>query len=305
MNSDRPPAPDESFALLSDDRRIGILEVLAAESIPQSFSELYEGADAPNTANLAYHLRQMMEVYVEKVDEGYLLTNAGHRALRFARSESIAADLEFDDLSVPTNCPRCGDVDGTVEDEVRLVSVRCGECGLQLIRTELTPAIAAERDSLEALEAADRRVRSTYADALTGTCGVCGGVVDRTLERLDEPVEGATYARTVCRRCGETISAPVELVMIHHPAVIAHYWRRGVDLDRKPTWELLREISQWETIDRSGSRVPVGANATGEGVEMSESRTPIEVIEISISGDPPLELGMSDESGVTVLGSDD
>ena len=305
MNAGRTPAPDESFALLSDDRRIGILEVLAAESTSRSFSELYEEVDAPNTANLAYHLRQLMDVYVEKVDEGYLLTNAGYRALRFARSESIEAGLDFDDLTVPTYCPRCGDVDGIVEDEVRLVSVCCGECDLQLVRTELTPAIAAERTPLEALEAADRRVRSTYADALTGTCGVCGGVVDRTLERHDEPIDGAAYARTVCRRCGETISAPVELVLIHHPAVVAYYWRRGVDLGRKPTWELLCEISQWETINRSGSRESVGENATGNAADTSEPRATIETIEIIVPGEPSLHLRLSDEAGVTVLESAD
>nr|WP_276302666.1 hypothetical protein [Halorussus sp. DT80] len=61
-----------------------------------------------------------------------------------------------------------------------------------------------------------------------------------------------------CQQCRTTLSAPLEVVLLHHPEVVSSYWDDSINVTTTPTWELLSDISEWNAeLDESNEVVVV------------------------------------------------
>lgn len=80
------PHPSDVFQMLADETRIRILlEIYRAEQsagTPIPFAALQSAIESDNSARFAYHVRQLVDHFVEKTPDGYSLTPAGTNAAR-------------------------------------------------------------------------------------------------------------------------------------------------------------------------------------------------------------------------------
>lgn len=79
------PPPSEVFQMLANETRVKILlELYRAEhgdGTPIQFSKLRSAIGADDSARFAYHVRQLVDHFVEKNQGGYTLTPAGKHAV--------------------------------------------------------------------------------------------------------------------------------------------------------------------------------------------------------------------------------
>lgn len=244
----------EAFAALGDENRLAAIRALSEADEPLSFSALFEAAPADTTAGFAYHLRQLVGVYLRRTDdeETYTLTAAGRRAARAVRAGLYAEGPDVVPTEPTEPCPHCGEraLDATVEDGV--VTVACTACETPVCSLSCPPG-AQSVPPEEALAAVDRHHRHRLATMADGACPECGGHVDRSVEPVqdgpDSDVDDATgddpaaRARGVlaCASCGWEIRCPVTLAVLEHPSVVAFYHDHDIDLADRPLWNVGRE----------------------------------------------------------------
>jgi hypothetical protein len=94
-------------------------------------------------------------------------------------------------------------------------------------------------------------VRFEYALAVRGACSKCAGSTAVHVEERGSPGEAASYAVATCRHCHNRVFAPVEVVVLWHPAVIAFYWEQGVDATAVPFWDLSQFVREWTLSERA------------------------------------------------------
>lgn len=82
-------APDEAFAVLGDETRMGVLGALGELESPVTFSDLYDRSDADDSGAFNYHLDRMVGHFVERTDEGYRLAPAGRRVVESVLSGAV------------------------------------------------------------------------------------------------------------------------------------------------------------------------------------------------------------------------
>jgi len=68
-------------------------------------------------------------------------------------------------------------------------------------------------------------------------CAECHGRVDGRIETGGRAADGYHY-HGHCRRCGFQHGLPIGLLLVGHPAVIAFYHDRGIDVRTTPFWTL-------------------------------------------------------------------
>lgn len=73
-------AATETFTLLSDETRVGIVRALdESDRTPRRFSELRAAVGVRDGGRFNYHLEKLRGRLVEKRDDGYVLTDEGER----------------------------------------------------------------------------------------------------------------------------------------------------------------------------------------------------------------------------------
>lgn len=85
-------SPDEAFAVLGDDTRLQILQMLGAADEPLAFSELFDRIEYHDSSNFGYHLDKLVDHFVRKTDEGYALRQAGRRVVEAILSGAVTDD---------------------------------------------------------------------------------------------------------------------------------------------------------------------------------------------------------------------
>ncbi|WP_152041116.1 DUF7347 domain-containing protein [Salinigranum salinum] len=107
------------FRLLADDTRVGILRAVAvaqyeleqvgAGAAELTFSEIYGHVDVENTSKLSYHLGELTGTYLRKSDDGYSLSHAGERIVRFIVSRNYEQPESFGPEPIDGVCVFCGE----------------------------------------------------------------------------------------------------------------------------------------------------------------------------------------------------
>lgn len=247
--------PDEAFALLGNEVRVGILQVLwdAFESgtgdnaVP--YSTLFDRVDYDDSGNFSYHLQKLAGPFVHKTDDGYELKQSGINILRAIAAGTVVDDPTFGPERIDESCPRCGaPVAFDYADE--LVTVTCTACegALRwngdhgfLFLGLVPPVFVSDRSTEEAFHAAITYTSHEIAAFTDGVCPHCASTVERTVDVCPEHDPGRkTLCRTcdrshmaevwmVCSTCKRSMFPPVRAVVLTHPEVTAFYHECGVE----------------------------------------------------------------------------
>lgn len=276
------PSPTDgvsrAFDLLRSDGRLAILWALWEAFDPTRppaaipFSELAERAAYDSPGNLSYHLEKLVGQYVQKTEDGYLLTGTGQQVVRAVIAGAMTSNVAFDPFDIDDPCPYCG---GVVEVSYgdNYLEARCtacggtypeagptvsdvGEAGRNGVITlcEFPPAGVRGGEPGDTLQSyltwTAHRAFSMLADA----CPACAGSTRATTtvcrDHAPGPCEacGFTYpAQTllVCPQCKLRINAATRWLTLRHPRVGSFFQRRGVDV--RPGFS----VELWSAMDRA------------------------------------------------------
>lgn len=237
----RRHSAEDTFALLSDETRIGILQALhEAQGETLSFSELREALGTPDSGRFNYHLSKLADHFIRKTETGYELTYAGRSVVGSLLAGTYTATAELPPIDVPdSRCLECGGPlrIGYEDEHVRIFCTDCEETMLQFV---FPPGTFEQFDRTELPMALNRWIRTMFAQSVAGFCPNCSGRLDRSIDRDEKGRLVATYD---CPRCGTPVTASIGATLLFEPAVISFAHENGVDLLETPFWELdwLRE----------------------------------------------------------------
>lgn len=102
-----PFSPDEAFSVLGDETRVQILQALGEAERPLGFSELFDRIDYDDSSNFDYHLTRLRGHFVAKIDDGYLLQQAGRRVVEAVLSGAVTDDPVLEPARIDECCPLC------------------------------------------------------------------------------------------------------------------------------------------------------------------------------------------------------
>ena len=243
---DSPPAPDDSFAALSDPVRVETLRVLAEQhrNTPDdpvlAFSTLRRRVGVDDSGRFLYHLKKLLGTFVAKTDDGYRLTEAGHAvtaaivAGTYTRRETLApTDLD-------SVCPLCGEqAVGRYTDGSLRVTCRADH---PLFVWSLPPNAAAGSTVTDLVDLARLDLSHTVESMLAGSCPVCWSPTTTRLDGLDDSDTANTDTplgfTATCDVCGVRVVGPAGFALLGHPAVDAFYHRHGSSPREQYLWEL-------------------------------------------------------------------
>lgn len=237
---------EDAFAVLASELRLQILEALdAADDNTQSFTQLYREVDASNTSQFAYHLTKLTSQYVQETNDGYAIQDVGRRLVEAVNAGEYTVSPDFESFTLETHCPHCGVSSARASYDGRLAAVDCEPCGTTLLRFDLRPAHIADRNSRDALRAADRQMRAEFGSAIDGVCQRCGGMTTAELDTGTDAEPANAILACQCTQCGASHSAPAPVAVLQQPHVMRHLAERGMNPNTTPIWELLPVIAEW------------------------------------------------------------
>ena len=247
MSQDISQAED-AFGVLASQLRLKILEALTErdDGSTVSFTELYERVDSTNTSQFSYHLQELTGQYVHQTADGYGISDAGRRIVQAARAGEYTTQPEFDSVTVSTHCPYCGATTAEASYEGELVTVDCVACANTILRYDLRPGHVEDRDSNQALRAADRQMQAELGSAMDGVCQRCGGSIDTALHTGPDVSPATALLTCDCLHCGTRLAAPVEVALVQPPRVACHATEESAGTQPVPTWERLPVLSTWD-----------------------------------------------------------
>lgn len=208
-------SPDEAFAVLGNETRLTILQVLGDADAPLAFSDLYDRVEYDSTANFNYHLEKLQGHFVRRTEEGYDLRQAGQRVVEAVLSGAVTDAPEMKSTQVDMGCPLCGAPTAVSYQQERL-DMYCTRCSGLFGRVDtiaelsappeyghlgymtLPPAGIQGRTATETLEAAWAWSQFKFIARGNGMCPRCSAPVERSVtvcENHDDS-DGA------CDRCG-------------------------------------------------------------------------------------------------------
>ncbi|WP_276257461.1 DUF7351 domain-containing protein [Haloglomus litoreum] len=279
-HGDPVTAASDAFAALGGETRMAIVRTLfeaereAGRPVTRSFSTLFEASDEETTAGFAYHLRQLPETYLQKVEQaehdegapddeaGYRLTAAGRRVARAIAAGTLTESADRDPVDLEAMCPFCDESGLHAAGDDTVLTVACRACEREVLALPFPPAGYRAHDDGSLPDAVDSYYRGRIATMRDGTCPECGGVAETAAEVVgtadaagaasasgtagsgdDEPGDTAgdataARARMTCTACGYRLRCPVTLTVLDEPAVVSTFHAAGVDLAERPLWNV-------------------------------------------------------------------
>jgi DNA-binding transcriptional ArsR family regulator len=298
------PAPidPDAFQALGNETRLSVLRHLLDredEGRPvTAFSALQEATGADSSAGFAYHLRQLTDRYVRKVDredeDGYALTYAGRKVARAVAAGTYTDSVDFAPVPLADPCPHCG-ADGLLARAAdNVVGIACEECGRPVLSLPFPPQGHRDRPAEAIPRAFDRHHRHRLSMLREGVCPECAGQVEAVVESPPVPVDAGDaddpgvpapddapadrlQAAFECSACGHGIRTPVTLALLSHPAVIAFHHDHGIDVRERPLWNVGGEWRE-SLLSTDPWAVVVSAELDGEVLELYVDRS-LEVVD--------------------------
>ena len=188
-------APDEAFAVLGDETRIEILQVLGKSDDPLSFTALRDAVGIRQGGQFNYHLNKVVGHFVTKTDDGYELRQPGRRVVEAVLSGAVTHDPELEPTDVDYECLLCGaSIQVSYRSErVELYCTACsGQYGRRVAEREssfdrsggylggyqIPPAGVDGRSPYGLLEAASLWSHLENIALANGLCLRCGAIVN-------------------------------------------------------------------------------------------------------------------------------
>ena len=244
------PVLHEAFQLFAHELRLEILLALDdAQNYSLTFVELQSEVDEQDSGKFSYHLSKLEGVFVEKVEEQYVLTYPGHRVIDASRTAAFNNPPEIQPYEVEGTCPTCGAApEFNYEDHIGTVA--CQDCGDKLVEYPVDPGAFYDRSIDKVIDAFDRWVKATWRLASDGTCFACAGPV---LVSFTEAVDGLEYAERYqdyyasdhpvlleldCQNCSFYSYIPTGARVLDNPAVLGNIDTDSIDIRNSKIWEL-------------------------------------------------------------------
>jgi hypothetical protein len=186
----------DAFQALGNETRLSVLRHLLAREDGgkpvTTFSALQAATDADSSAGFAYHLRQLTDRYVRKVDredeDGYALTYAGRKVARAVAAGTYTDSVDFAPVPLEDPCPHCG-VEGLLARAAdNVVGIACEECGRPVLSLPFPPQGHRDRPTSAVPRAFDRHHRHRLSMLREGVCPECAGRVEAVVESPPVPV---------------------------------------------------------------------------------------------------------------------
>ncbi|QCC49493.1 winged helix-turn-helix domain-containing protein [Halobellus limi] len=243
-------APTDIFRLLADDTRVDILRAVAVAqydldqvgsgAAELAFSEIYDRVDVENTSKLSYHLGELTGIYLRKTDDGYSLSHAGERIVRFILAENYGSPESFGPEPVDGVCIFCG-ADALEASLVhQFFRIDCTACERQVSGQPITPAQVKTRESDALVQSVKRRSAEDARLVRQRLCPECGAQL--SVEVVGVPASALPEAdsfvvMSTCEECLREYNTPLTYSAVYHPASIAFHWEHGVDVTARGLWE--------------------------------------------------------------------
>ncbi|SDQ59526.1 DUF7351 domain-containing protein [Natronobacterium texcoconense] len=254
--TERVSEPSDAFQALGNEIRMGILDTMLERTDGDgpsrvSFSTLFDESDVDTSAGFAYHLEQLVGLYLHHHDDGYELTYAGERIARAIATGTYTHRVDRPSVELEDPCPFCDRRELEARSSDNVVTIACGDCDRSLLRLGFPPA-GVESHGDEFPAAFDRHHRHRLALAADGVCPDCSGDVSGRLvtpsadvaDELPAEYDDHVQAEFSCHCCGIELRCPVTLAVLDHPAVVSFYHEHGEDLGDRPIWNVGHEWAE-------------------------------------------------------------
>lgn len=264
-------SPVETFALLGNETRVGILQALwerfesglGDNALP--YSALFDEVDISDSGNFSYHLEKLTGPFVRQTADGYELKQTGINVVRAVVSGTVTEDPAFGPTEIGVDCPICG-APLEIEYGDELLLATCSACpGIRKWRNQeglvfvglVPPVLLDDRSADEGFRAAVTFIMYQIASLHAGVCPHCSGRPERGLDVCTDHEPGPdrycpacdrhhqSEARMVCRTCKWRVFPPASLPVLTDPTVTAFYLDHGIE-HRFATWEALERSFDFE-----------------------------------------------------------
>ena len=252
--SERRSAAD-IFQLLADDTRVNILRAIAVAQFELegvgtgpaelAFSEIYDHVDVENTSKLSYHLGELTGTYLRKTEDGYSLSHAGERIVRFILSENYKQPDSFGPEPVEGVCVFCGEEALEARLSHQFFRIDCTACEQPVTGQPITPAQVRTRDGKSLVQSVKLRSVETARQIRREMCPECGAQLSAEVVAVPEsplPDADSFVVTSTCEECLREYNSPLTYSVVYHPASIAFHWERGVDVTTRGIWEFHRNV---------------------------------------------------------------
>jgi hypothetical protein len=302
----------DAFAVLSNETRLAILLALwdAHDSVNpddgMAFSDLRDRVGMRDSGQFNYHLEQLVGGFVRKTGDGYVLRRAGQKLVRTVIAGAGIEEPTLERTPIDVPCPYCDGRTAVLYEDEWLYHV-CTECEGGFAGTDeqpdgyltgaaLDPAGFGGRSPEELWAAALSRGYQDMRTTLEGVCNECSGTVNLHLEVCEDHDEDgvcATCGRTpvalgilACTVCKNYHAASPRGLVMHHPAVVAFYYDRGVeigyshgDVDRMREREALATRNEQRVLSTDPPRVEVLVRHEGDELRLTMDEN-VEVVAV-------------------------
>ncbi|MFD1643837.1 winged helix-turn-helix domain-containing protein [Halohasta litorea] len=233
-NSGEPS--DGTYSVLTDETRLRILFALAEQyndawsSGCPSFSELRDRVGVEDTSRFSYHLDELQDEFVHKVDGQYRPQVAALEIVAAIRAGMYDKEVMVDQQQIDYDCLHCeGALVACYRDHYLYVG--CPDHGAAIAYP--TPPRAVVDRSLE--EVIDLSLRKHACDLRLlrqGVCPHCWGTAELSFPRDSVPdsylLDNVPYATAMCDVCWLSYPLPVAHLVLGHSAVDQLYADHGL-----------------------------------------------------------------------------
>lgn len=248
-------SPEEAFTVLGNEVRLEVLQTLGKADEPLAYSELFEEMDYDDPGNFSYHLDQLVDHFVNKIDEGYVLHRTGERVVEAILSGAVTTDPVREPSPTDKSCPFCS-APMEIGYQQERVTMYCFECPGLYGHTDsdeshpaesgtlgiipLPPAGVEGRTAGEMHQVAEIWTATTMQRIARGVCSRCSGTIEHSIHVCEthDASEGTcdqcgmrlgATASAICTNCIFEMEAPVAGHLAVHPEVMAFMIEHGID----------------------------------------------------------------------------
>ena len=231
-----PTPAAEAFGAIANEARVGILQALRDAEEPRSFSALRKDVGIYDSGRFNYHLGELEGRFVRNAGEGYELTYAGRQVVGSIRSGIYTDRAALE----PVDAGECFDCGGALQAtyEEEMVEIGCADCEQTVSMFGAPPALLEGFDRLELPLAFSRWVVTAFQRTSWGFCPDCSGRARLSHTETAQELEDILTVVYTCEVCELSLQAPLGVVVLNHPTVVAFHDDHGIDLQETLVWQI-------------------------------------------------------------------
>lgn len=242
--------------MLANETRLGIISALGEASgeggyATLAFSELQEATGIEDNGHFNYHLKKLVEEFVEDREDGYALTLAGIRAYQAIVAHRFDAEVEVEPFEPAeiVDCEECGGTMNAWYEDGRL-QIACTDCGESVTYYPVPVSNFDADDPRSLVSAAKNRLIRDESSMLHGICPYCAGRTKWSIEPTQDYWEEKNLrdqdagVHVACERCSWFMYGNVAGKMRFDPIVSTFLIDHGFDPWSLAPWSLPYERSE-------------------------------------------------------------